>query len=90
MPKSKPRTAVESSPTDAIIRRLDAIISLLVEWVPEEDTTRKVEDQTVRLAKVGLRPIEIAEITGRAPNNVSKNITQARKDGRLPKSAKQR
>lgn len=90
MPRTKTRAAVEASPTDAIIRRLDAIISLLVEWLPQEDAARKVEDQTIRLAKVGLRPVEIAEITGRAPNNVSKNIAQARKNGLLPKSAKQR
>jgi hypothetical protein len=91
MPNTKKRTSqLETSQTDAIIRKLDAIISLLVEWQPDEDSIRKVEDQTIRLAKVGLRPVEIAAITGRAPNNVSKNITQARRDGRLPRSTRRR
>jgi hypothetical protein len=91
MPSTKKRTSESETPfNDAIIRRLDAIISLLVEWQPDEESIRKVEDQTIRLAKVGLRPVEIAGITGRAPNNVSKNIAQARRDGRLPKSLKQR
>lgn len=83
-----PLSATSSSSTDDVIRRLDAIIALLVEWQPDEDRTRKVEEQTIRLAKAGLRPVEIAAITGRAPNNVSKNIAQARKDRRLPKSLK--
>ena len=86
----KSPSATFSSSTDDIIRRLDAIIALLVEWQPDDDRTRKVEEQTIRLARAGLRPIEIAAITGRAPNNVSKNIAQARKDRRLPKSLKTR
>jgi len=79
-----------ASTEERITRRLDAIISLLVERQPAEDNLRKVEDQTIRLARVGLRPVEIAAITGRASNNVTKNIAQARKDGRLTKSAKPR
>ena len=48
-------------------------------------------DDAATLEDLGVIPsTEIAAITGRAPNNVSKNIAQARKERRLPKSLKMR
>jgi hypothetical protein len=42
------------------------------------------EQLSVLLTQAGLRPIEIARLTGRHPNNISRDISKARKDGRLP------
>jgi DNA-directed RNA polymerase specialized sigma24 family protein len=44
------------------------------------------EQLVIDLSQAGLRPVEIAEMTGRSPNNVNRDISNARKMGRLPKS----
>lgn len=85
---SETSVADSSEAMDAIVRRLDAIVSLLVQWDPESEEARSAAEQTIRLRMAGLRPVEIAGITGRHPNNVSRDISVARKDGRLPKSVK--
>lgn len=76
------------SDVGGIIRRMDVIISLLAEWQPAEGRTRSAREQTVRLYRAGLLPNEIAAITGRHASNVSRDISVARKDGRIPKSVK--
>lgn len=78
----------ETEMLEAITRRLDAIISLLVEHDLGTDKPRQAYDQSVRLAKAGLRPAEIATITGRHPNNISRDLSKARKQGDLPKSVR--
>lgn len=73
---------------EAVTRRLDVIINLLAEWQPQDGMTRTAREQTIRLYKAGLRPVEIASITGRHANNIHRDISMARKDGRIPKSAR--
>lgn len=63
---------------EPILRRLNAIIALLSEWEPPEGRRRKAQDVSVRLAELGFSSAEIAEITGRAPSNVSRDISFAR------------
>jgi hypothetical protein len=81
-----------------ILARINGLIFLLAEGlprpVPEPDATNrkgkkskplsKSEELAVRLSQAGLRPIEIAGYTGRHPNNISRDLSKARKQGRLP------
>ena len=84
--KQAPTVADTSTDSeDAVIRRLDAILGLLVQWQPAEGAKRSAEEQTISLARAGLRPVEIARITGRVENNISRDISNARKAGRLRK-----
>lgn len=69
-----------------LMRRIDVIISLLAEWQPVEGRKRSARDQTIRLYLAGLQPVEIAAITGRHASNVGRDISAARKEGRIPKS----
>ncbi len=68
-----------------VVRRLDAIISLLVQGALGPGQKRTAEGQTVVLYKAGLRAFEIARITGRNANNVRRDIAEARKSGLLPR-----
>ena len=70
---------------DALLKRLDVIISLLVEWNPTTNSERSAFEQTVRLARVGLETGEVARIMGRQGSNVSRDISKARKEGLLPR-----
>jgi len=74
-------------PGNAVVRRLDVLIALIVEWRPNSEMSqRSAVEQTIRLRKAGLRPVEIARITGRAVTNITRDISAARKKGLLPKS----
>ena len=86
MAKKQGGTSPESEALDGLARRLDVVISLLVEHAPGTGEPRSAYDQSVRLAKAGLQPVEIAAITGRHRNNINRDISKARKDGDLPKS----
>jgi DNA-directed RNA polymerase specialized sigma24 family protein len=44
------------------------------------------EQLVIDLAQAGLRPMDIAKMTGRHRNNVSRDISKARKLGWLPRS----
>jgi hypothetical protein len=82
-----------------ILARINGLIFLLADAlprpVPDPDTTNrndkktkplgKSEELAVRLSQAGLRPIEIAAYTGRHPNNISRDLSKARKQGRLPR-----
>lgn len=74
----------------ALVRRFDLIIGLLVEGPSDPEVDNSAEGKTVRLARIGMRPIEIARLTGRHESNVNRDLSKARKDGRLPKVAKVR
>jgi len=75
---------------EALIRRFDLIIGLLIEGPPDPEAGNSAEEKTLRLARIGMRPIEIARLTGRHESNVNRDLSKARKDGRLPKVAKSR
>ena len=84
--ETTPDVASAGDALDGISRRLDALLSLLVEWDPTTGESRSAKEQSIRLFRSGLRPIEIANITGRHASNISRDLSQARKDGTLPKS----
>jgi len=81
-----------------ILARLNGLIFLLADTLPrttpEPDSSKskkakplgKSEELSVRLAQAGLRPIEIAAFTGRSPNNISRDLSKARKQRRLPRA----
>ena len=73
---------------DEIVRRLDALLGLLVLYEPSGSQKRSVEEQSVVLSRSGLRPVEIARIVGRVENNVRRDIAKARQDGRLSPNSK--
>jgi hypothetical protein len=75
---------------EALVRRFDLIIGLLVEGPPEPGTEHNAEETSIRLARIGMRPVEIARLTGRHESNVNRDLSRARKDGRLPKISKAR
>ena len=72
----------------ALIRRFDLIIGLLVDGPPDPETEKSAEGKTIRLARIGMRPIEIARLTGRDERNVSRDLSKARKQGKLPRGSK--
>ena len=79
---------ISHSEVRALTRRLDVIISLLAEWQPAEGRKRSAREQTIRLYLAGLQPVEIAAITGRHASNVGRDVSAARKEGRIPKSVR--
>ena len=88
MPTKKKRgtTAPAETELSQIRRRLDAILSVLVEFKPTESAIRSSYDQSIKLRKAGLRPTEIAALTGRAESNINRDLSLARKNGDLPNS----
>jgi hypothetical protein len=75
----------ENQSMGELIRRLDAILAILAQWQPSDSLRRSVEEQAVTLVRAGLRPVEVARITGRHQNNINRDVSKARREGRLPK-----
>ncbi len=72
---------------EKIAKRLEVLIGLLVETAPALGSRgRTAEEQTIRLARAGLRPVEIADILSRQASNVTRDITKARAEGKLSKA----
>ena len=63
----------------ALLHRFDLIIGLLIEGSLQrgEDTT--AEEKSIRLARIGMRPIDIARFTSRHENNVSRDLSKLSK-----------
>ena len=66
---------------EAAVDRLDTLLGLLVEWRVEDGklVSRSAEEQTLRLARARLRPIEIASITGRAQTNIGRDLSKSKR-----------
>jgi DNA-binding CsgD family transcriptional regulator len=67
-------TMKDSSGNGEIVRRLNAIIALLV--LSSNSTQREI---LVGLSNAGLRPFEIANILGRLPHTVRAELSKKRK-----------
>jgi len=72
---------------EAIKKRLEVIISLLLQERSEISRNFSLRSQIVLLSSFGLRPKEIAEILSTTDNYVSKEISGLRKAKKL-KNAK--
>jgi len=72
---------------DDVMQRLDAILLMLLEAIPNRDGSKRTsEDVAVHLSRSGLRPMQIARLTGRHAKNISRDISRSKKTGRLHRS----
>lgn len=62
-----------------VIKRLGVIVALLLRGLPESGKSPPLRDQIQLLSELGVRPKDIAEILGRTPGYVSKELTTLRK-----------
>jgi len=69
--------------TQVLIKRLDAVINVLLETARPNGEEIKVRDKVRILASVGLRPIEIARILGIKVTHVSVELHKLRKSKRM-------
>ena len=65
---------------EAISRKLDIIIGLLIKVVHPEDATE--QSQVMRLTTAGLGPEEVARALGKTPNAVYLMLSRSRRKGR--------
>jgi len=61
-------------------RRIGVVISLLLRMVPQEGSTTNLKEQVRILHDLGLRPRDIAEILGRTPTHINKELSAIRKE----------
>jgi hypothetical protein len=63
-------------------KRLGVIIALLLRSMPKSGDSLSLRDQVQLLSELGIRPKDIADILGRTPTYVSKELTTLRKSNR--------
>lgn len=61
-------------------KRAGVMISLLLRIVQQEKSAISLKDQVRMLDNLGLRPRDIADILGRTPTHVSKELVGIRKE----------
>lgn len=61
-----------------LIKRLDAVICLLVVALPQPEQSRSLRDQIKLLDAAGLAPSEIARIVGRPATSVNSELVRIR------------
>jgi len=61
-----------------LIKRLDAVIGLLVVTLPQPEHARSLRDQIKLLDSAGLAPSEIARIVDRPATSVNSELTRIR------------
>ena len=62
-----------------LIKRLDAVIGLLVATLPQTDQPRSLRDQIKLLDAAGLGPTEIGRIVDRPTKSVTSELARIRK-----------
>jgi hypothetical protein len=87
-----------SDTLEEILSRMNGLIFLLADTFPRPISeahpaqgvkAKKLkavgvqEELSIRLTQAGLRPIEIAAFTGREASNIRRDVSKARKQGRL-------
>lgn len=85
----KPKMTIEEG-IEALVRRFDIIIGLLLERQQDESKEdgplSSTEGRSVRLFRLGMAPAEIARLSGRTGSNIRRDLSKARKIGFLPKA----
>jgi hypothetical protein len=61
-----------------LIKRLDAVIALLVVTLPQSEHPRSLRDQIKLLDAAGLAPAEIAHIVGKPGKDVNSELAKIR------------
>ena len=72
-----------------LIKRLDAVIGLLVVTLPQPDQPRSLRDQIRLLDAAGLAPSEIARIVDRPATSINSELARIR-DGNKKNGKKSR
>lgn len=70
------------------MKRLDAIINVLLETARPKGKELKVTEKVKMLSDAGLRPIEIAKILGLSVGNVGVTLHSIRKSRKSKKKAR--
>lgn len=65
----------------AITRRLDVVIALLLRLIQSDDRMLSTREQIFILSSLGLRPVEIAHILGKKTTYINKELSGLRKAG---------
>jgi hypothetical protein len=73
---------MENSVNSEIIRRLDAMIGLLLLGLERDGRKPPLRAQISTLSGAGLRPTEIAAILGKKVGYITKELSVVRKSGR--------
>lgn len=61
-----------------LIKRLDAVIGLMVVTLPQPEHPRSLRDQIKLLDAAGLGPTDISRIVDRPPKDVTSELTKIR------------
>lgn len=61
-----------------LIKRLDAVIGLLVVTLPQPQNPRSLQDQVTLLDAAGLGPTDISRIVDRSPKDVTSMLAKIR------------
>jgi DNA-binding CsgD family transcriptional regulator len=77
-----------SQENHALVKRLDALINVILETAKLNDKELKVIDKVRILSAAGLRPVEIASILGITVNQVNVGLHELRKKKQSKKSGK--
>jgi CRP-like cAMP-binding protein len=67
----------------SINKRLEVIVNLLLQQKTKDGMGRTLQEQIQLLHGAGLKPKEIAEILGKSPAHVNKELTGLRKSGKV-------
>jgi hypothetical protein len=68
-----------------LVKRLDAVIGLLVVTLPQPEHPRSLRDQIKLLDAAGLAPSEIARIVGRPAKSVNSELARIRGGAKRPR-----
>jgi hypothetical protein len=70
---------MEESQLQEVTKRLDVLISLLLQTISHGGHNLSVRDQISMLSELGLRPVEIARTLGKTATFVNKELSMLRK-----------
>jgi hypothetical protein len=73
-----------------LIKRLDAVIGLLVVTLPQPNEPRSLRDQIKLLDAAGLAPAEIARIVGRPATSVNSELARIRGKAKSGKKSRRK
>jgi len=71
---------LDSDQFKTIAKRLDVIISLLLQSVEVDGRKLSLRSQIKHLSEMGLRPIEIAGVLGKNPGYINKELVAIRRE----------
>jgi hypothetical protein len=73
-----------------LVKRLDAVIGLLVVTLPQPDQPRSLREQIRLLDAAGLGQTDISRIVGRSPKDVGSELAKLRAGKKVGRNSKKR